>query len=220
METLITTPIAKNARKAQINLEKERLADFGRSLNETEIAKRVAKRKMFYMVLATLSIAGIPYRWRDRLSSRWFRMEKDITNIEPWMNALYWQRDGKHRIFAYNLNVPLVSSNVDLCLFDATPKTLDEENPKSYVALGELKGGIDPSGADEHWKTAKSAIDRIRKAFARAKQNPHTFFIGAAIEKKMATEIWDDLQQGILSNAANLNEDNQLASLSRWLCNL
>ena len=74
--------------------------------------------------------------------------------------------------------------------------------------------------ADEHWKTAKSALERIRKSFARAKQSPHTFFIGAAIEKKMASEIWDELREGILSNAANLNDDNQIASISRWLCNL
>jgi len=49
---------------------------------------------------------------------------------------------------------------------------------------------------------------------------PGTFFIGAAIEKKMATEIWDELKKGVLSNAANLNEDNQVASISHWLCNL
>ncbi|HAJ78349.1 MAG TPA: hypothetical protein DCO75_01135, partial [Fibrobacteres bacterium] len=35
----------------------------------------------------------------------------------------------------------------------------------------ELKGGIDPAGADEHWKTAKTAIDRIVSAFKKRKQN-------------------------------------------------
>jgi hypothetical protein len=107
-----------------------------------------------------------------------------------------------------------------MCLFNATPDSLDESNAGSYIALGELKGGIDPAGADEHWKTAKGALERIRKSFARAKQNPRTFFIGAAIEKKMATEIWDELRQGVLSNAANLNDENQIASISHWLCNL
>jgi hypothetical protein len=120
----------------------------------------------------------------------------------------------------YNLTVPLVKNNIDLCLFNSAPDNLDETKAESYVALGELKGGIDPAGADEHWKTAKSALDRIRKSFMRGKQNPHTFFIAAAIEKKMATEIWDELQQGILSNAANLNDENQVASISHWLCNL
>jgi type II restriction enzyme len=65
-----------------------------------------------------------------------------------------------------------------------------------YVALGELKGGIDPAGADEHWKTARSALDRIKKAFEKVGQQPRRFFIGAAIEKEMAIEIWHDLEAG------------------------
>ena len=37
-----------------------------------------------------------------------------------------------------------------------------------------------------------------------------TSFIAAAIEKKMATEIYNQLSEGILSNAANLTVDKQL----------
>ena len=44
--------------------------------------------------------------------------------------------------------------------------------------------------------------------------------IGAAIEKKMAREIWEMLNDGTLENAANLTSDDQVASISRWLCNL
>jgi len=94
------------------------------------------------------------------------------------------------------------------------------QHPPSYVALGELKGGIDPAGADEHWKTARSALDRINTAFAAKAQKPHTFFIGAAIETKMASEIWESLKAGRLENAANLTDENQIASITRWLCNL
>lgn len=36
----------------------------------------------------------------------------------------------------------------------------------------------------------------------------------------MAHEIWQELEQETLSNAANLSEDNQVASISYWLCNL
>jgi len=36
----------------------------------------------------------------------------------------------------------------------------------------------------------------------------------------MATEIWDQLEQGLLANAANLNDPKQIASISRWLCML
>jgi len=48
----------------------------------------------------------------------------------------------------------------------------------------------------------------------------HTFFVGAAVEKKMADEIWNQLKDGTLSNAANLNEEKQIVSISRWLCTL
>jgi restriction endonuclease BsobI len=41
--------------------------------------------------------------------------------------------------------------------------------------------------------------------------------VGAAVEKKMANEIWSQLENGLLGNVANLNEPNQVASVSRWL---
>lgn len=179
----------------------------------------LAQRKLTRAILSTLKISGTKYAWQDGKSRNWFDKGDDL-DIEASLRGLYWQNGRKHRTLIYNLTVPLVKNNIDLCLFNSAPDNFDETKAGSYVALGELKGGIDPAGADEHWKTAKSALDRIRRSFARAKQNPHTFFIGAAIEKKMATEIWDELQEGILSNAANLNDENQVASISHWLCNL
>ncbi|MCC5622575.1 type II restriction endonuclease [Nostoc sp. CHAB 5715] len=88
------------------------------------------------------------------------------------------------------------------------------------IALGELKGGIDPAGGDEHWKTAQAALNRIREAFSRVGHSPLTFFVGSAIATRMAGEIWNQLENGTLSNAANLNQENQVASISRWLCSL
>ncbi|MFM6407785.1 MAG: AvaI/BsoBI family type II restriction endonuclease, partial [Microcystis sp.] len=66
--------------------------------------------------------------------------------------------------------------------------------PDLYIALGELKGGIDPAGADEHWKTARTALQRIDDAFRKISKHPYTFFIGAAIETKMAREIYRQLE--------------------------
>ena len=82
----------------------------------------------------------------------------------------------------YNITVPLVKNNVDMCLFNLNPDELQATgniSPTSYIALGELKGGI-----DEHWKTARAALDRIRAAFSKAQHSPPIFFIGVAIEKK------------------------------------
>ena len=86
--------------------------------------------------------------------------------------------------------------------------------------MGELKGGIDPSGADEHWKTANSALERIRNSFVKQNLNPLTFFVGAAIEKAMAAEIYKQLIDGTLSNAANLTVEDQVISVCRWLLSL
>lgn len=36
----------------------------------------------------------------------------------------------------------------------------------------------------------------------------------------MATEIWRMLENGTLENAANLTNDDQIASITRWLCAL
>jgi len=117
----------------------------------------------------------------------------------------------------------MVDKNVDMCLLGCTPaefKHFAIKTPSHYIALGELKGGIDPAGADEHWKTASKALSRIRDSFSRVGRSPHTFFVGAAIANEMAKEIWGELEGGTLSNAANLTNADQVASLCRWLVNL
>ena len=150
-------------------------------------------------------------------------MTDDDADIELALRGLNWQSENGDRTLIYNLTVPLVKNNVDMCLFNTSPDKIETTKynlAKSYIALGELKGGIDPAGADEHWKTARTAIERIREAFSKEGVKPQTFFIGAAIEKKMSMEIWQQLEKGILSNAANLNDENQVASISLWLCSL
>ena len=86
--------------------------------------------------------------------------------------------------------------------------------------LGELKGGIDPAGADEHWKTANSALERIRKGYGLVGRSVLTSFVGAAIEKAMANEIYQQLVDGKLSNAANLTNNDQLVEYCNWIIDL
>ena len=117
---------------------------------------------------------------------------------------------------------------MDLCLFDCSPKeiifgkkvTSAHNNSDKYIALGELKGGIDPGGADEHWKTANSALERIRNAFSTENFQPYTFFVGAAIEKAMPEEIYQQLERHILTNGANLTNEQQVVSLCSWLIDI
>jgi hypothetical protein len=187
------------------------------------IGGALAQRKLTRAIISTLTIAGIRYRWQHSKTKKWADMTDDDSEIELSLRGLSWESGGKSRTLIYNLPVPLVKNNVDMCLFNLNPEALEAtayKSAKSYIALGELKGGIDPAGADEHWKTARAALDRIREAFSKARHSPHTFFVGGAVEKKMADEIWGQLKKGLLTNAANLNEPNQIASISRWLCTL
>lgn len=187
------------------------------------IGGALAQRKLTRAVISTLTIAGIRYRWQHSKTKKWADMTEDDSEIELSLRGLGWESEGKSRTLIYNLIVPVVKNNVDMCLFNLSPEDLEAseyKSAKSYIALGELKGGTDPAGADEHWKTARAALDRIREAFPRSRYSPRIFFVGAAVEKKMANEIWNQLKQGFLANAANLNEPDQIASVSRWLCAL
>lgn len=181
----------------------------------------MAQRKLTRSIISCLRLAGKPYSWLHSTTQVWTVAADDDADIELSVKGLSWTNDNGPRTLIYNLTVPLVKNNIDLCLLKGDHRSItkqDFKNPKIYITLGELKGGIDPAGADEHWKTARTALDRIHKAFQ--KYTATTFFIGAAIESKMATEIWTLLKNGTIANAANLTDDNQIAAISRWLCAL
>ncbi len=183
----------------------------------------MAQKKLTRAILAFLKLAGKKCHWFHAGTKTWADLPDDDSDVELSLRGLSWNAVKGPRTLLYNATVPLVKNNVDLSLFNCsfTELTRDVINtPSAYIALGELKGGIDPAGADEHWKTARSALNRIHVAFAKQKLKPHTFFIGAAIEVKMAGEIWDMLKQGVFENAANLTDESQIASISSWLCKL
>ena len=122
------------------------------------------------------------------------------------------------------MNIPLVRNNVDICLFDTDIQGYKEgeiaRESNHIIMLGELKGGIDPAGADEHWKTGNTVLRRIRNAFAKHQLDIKTSFVAAAIEKKMAAEIFVQLQCKELSWAANLTIDEQVVNYCHWILNL
>ncbi len=121
--------------------------------------------------------------------------------------------------------IPTVNKNVDLSLFSGDPGSYNRgrivRQDARAIMFGELKGSIDPAGADEHWKTGNSALTRIRTSFAAAGYPAiQTSFVGAAIERSMAEEIYRQLENGTLSNAANLTNLNQLTEYCNWLIDL
>ena len=191
------------------------------------LAGVLGERKFLRSLISVFKIAGIELFWqeRDRISAIWQSLPTENVGVENRIKAISWQKKCS-RILILNSKVPVVGNSVDLIVCEATrdvafpDKKSILNQPTRIIALGELKGGIDPAGADEHWKTANSALDRIRKGFARIKKRPSTFFIGAAIEKAMAEEIFRQLETGILQNAANLTNDEQLTAVCHWIMNL
>lgn len=176
------------------------------------------------ILMSTCSVSGVELEYLDLERKNWGPLNTEI-EIERWLKGLHWVSHGHERTLIYNLTAPTVKKNIDFCLFDCSPNEIifggnrdsAHHKPDKYLALGELKGGIDPAGADEHWKTANSALDRIRKAFSDKNCFPKTFFIGAAIEAAMAKEIYQQLEDRTLSNGANLTNEAQVVSLCDWL---
>jgi hypothetical protein len=183
----------------------------------------MAQKKLTRAIIAYLKLAGYQCQWLHSETNTWAELPEDYADVELSLRGLCWDTGKGPRTLLYNVTVPLFRNNVDLSLFNCSAEDLTREvieTPSAYIALGELKGGIDPAGADEHWKTARTSLNRIREAFSKRKLKPHTFFIGAAIETKMATEIWEMLKRGSLENAANLTDEDQVTSVSQWICTL
>jgi len=190
------------------------------------LAGSLGERKFLRSLISIFNLAGIDYKWKDSETNTWIEKPKDDEEIEKRIKALYWYKDNKNRLLLMNMNVPLVNKNVDLSVLQGvieetrSGKQSIINNADRYLALGELKGGIDPAGADEHWKTANSALNRIRKGFNSKSLQPKTFFIGAAIENAMAIEIFKQIKSGTMNNAANLTNDKQLTEICEWLINI
>lgn len=179
----------------------------------------LAEKKLIRCLISNLSISGVPFKYLER-SGIWKDGDITDTTIESKSRGIYWTNGKGNRTLILNLTPPILKKNVDLCLFNSKYNQVNIKDASEYLALGELKGGIDPAGADEHWKTANSALNRIKDAYEKLGYGPERFFIGAAIEKSMAGEIYKQLQGNDLSNAANLTKDDQLNSICNWICSL
>lgn len=182
-------------------------------------SQRLAIHAISRRVISGLRIEGKSYRWLNNLTHGWQSMPKYDWDVELSAGGLSWMSDGRPRTLIYDHHVEGVCQNIDLCLVSCNPENLSDST-MACLAAGVMNRTIDPARADEHWKTAGSALVRIKSAFAKHKAKPKIFFVGAAVAMKMAAEIWAMLKKGDLDNAANLTDDNQLAAVTRWLCSL
>jgi type II restriction enzyme len=186
------------------------------------IVGALAQRKLCLSIISALKMSNIDFFVLNDIANQWISSKEinDDTEIENSKGISWKKSANKNRTLYFNITVPVVGNNIDIILLNS-PYTEDIKKAigqcEQFIALGELKGGIDPAGADEHWKTAKTALDRIKEAFKKNGFSPYLFFVGAAIENKMATEIFNNLKSKYISNAANLTKSEHITALSDWL---
>ena len=178
----------------------------------------LAKRKLNGIILAALSLSKIEYLLFDKKSEKW--RSQDSSFDKDKTKGICWKNKAGARSLYYDITVPLIKNNIDIILLNTDISVEYKkaiQTPQNFIALGELKGGIDPAGADEHWKTAKTAIDRVVNGFKSENLNPKILYVGAAIENKMANEIFSFLENEYISNAANLTKEEQMTDIADWL---
>lgn len=185
----------------------------------------IANEKLTRYVISQLEVQKLSYSFYNKSSKTWMNSSEYSIDQVPDIRSIKWVlRNKKNRQLIYNLTVPIVRKNIDLVVLNChTDKLSGNEfksviqNPTNYKVIGELKGGIDPAGADEHWKTANTALSRVRESFKKHSIRLPIIFIGAAIEASMSKEIFNQYVKGEITNCANLTEDNQFVSLCNWL---
>ena len=188
------------------------------------IVGRLASEKLTETIISSIIIRSYKFKYLDKTSKVWIDGSNFSTDVSASVKGISWASDNGNRTLLYDKTVPLVRKNIDLVLLNTNLTKLNTNKIKeilksysNYLAFGELKGGIDPAGADEHWKTACTSLNRIRDAFNQQNHDIKTFFIGAAIENSMAIEMYKEVQSKNLSKCANLTKPNQLAEICNWL---
>ena len=188
----------------------------------------LANEKLTRFMVSQIQISNLEFEFYVKSTKKWLSSSEYSIGLVSEIRSIRWNlKNGSQRQIIYNLTVPIVKKNIDLVMLNCHCQELSGskfkkiiENPKNYQALGESKGGIDPAGADEHWKTANTALSRIRNNFKEHGIQIPLIFIGAAIEMSMAKEIFNQYSTGKLANCANLTIEKQLINLCNWLVKL
>jgi hypothetical protein len=81
------------------------------------------------------------------------------------------------------------------------------DNSSSMLWMAELKGGADPAGSDEHWKTATQALVRVMDASENTgRKKPFMSFIAAILVERVAIEAQQWIDEGNLTSVYNLTQ--------------
>lgn len=82
-----------------------------------------------------------------------------------------------------------------------------EDNSENMKWAAELKGGADPAGSDEHWKTATEALNRIIESSKETgRTTPDLSFIATIFVERVAKAAQKWIYEGKLKSAYNLTK--------------
>jgi len=101
-------------------------------------------------ILSHLSLHKFPAFWLRPKSSEWVAVSDSEPDVGGAVRALSWFRAWRPRTLVSNVRVPFLRNQVDCCLLDWGHREYCPEvmaSPHAYLALGEVKGGIDPAAA-------------------------------------------------------------------------
>jgi len=106
----------------------------------------LAQQKLIRTLLSVISIRGITFNWlTNETGAKWNIMPSDDYGIENSLKAMEWTNSNGTRTFAFNLRIPQVGNNVDLCLFDCNSSEYANgriaSKKEAHIMFGELKGG-------------------------------------------------------------------------------
>lgn len=176
------------------------------------------------------------------INGDWMRYsDQDELKIKN-VKGISWVLDDKERVLLLDFVVPWASVRVDVVLLDASYINIDLKHPnirnredtdiygentlidtqkhnniENYLASGELKSGVAPSGAIQLWKSAIAAARKVRR---KSTVDVKTFVILATIYESIAKDIEHHLEKGDIDKAANLTKKNQLEDICNWLIDL
>ena len=87
------------------------------------------------------TVEGRDYCWLHSKSKKWIRATSNDPDIELYLKGISWKYRETDRTLIYNLTVPFVKKNVDLCLFDKKKEQFDSTkkschySASAYIAL-------------------------------------------------------------------------------------
>jgi hypothetical protein len=183
-----------------------------------------AQRRFAQAVLASLCLRQIGPLLKATTAAPWQSWDGEKCGLPLGVRGIAWAGKDGPRTLLFNYRVPLCGRRFSAVLkrFFAgnqeRPQRFD--HPNDYLALGEIDAAPDNRGGKAAWQRADMDLRNAERLFEVKAAHPRTFFIGAAISLLTAEAVWQALELGTLSNAANANDAAQLGGICQWLIRL